>query len=147
MLKHLRCYPRQCVWHAFRGHLLAGWGGSRHRQSLPGLVQTQPDIVASHCWVSTNLTAQKSHDLLLLCRRMGQSLLLEFWPLCLEQRQLPLQRATCSPHHLEYLKVMPRFSDVRENQVWRNLAEEGNKGIYPCYVCLKKSLQKLPYIC
>lgn len=56
------------------------------------------------------------------------------WPVW-EQRQLPLQRATSSPHHLEHLKVMPSFGDVGEKQVWRNLAVEGNKDIYLCYPC------------
>lgn len=58
LVEHLKCYSQLvCVWHAFKGHLLAdhvplqaGWGGSRHRQSLPGLLQAEPDIMSSHFW-------------------------------------------------------------------------------------------------
>lgn len=58
LVKHLKCYSQLvCVWHAFKGHLLAdhvpllaGWGVSRHRQSLPGLLHTETHIVSSHFW-------------------------------------------------------------------------------------------------
>lgn len=91
LVKHLKGYSQlACVWHAFKRHLLAhhvplqaGWGGSRHRQSPPGLFTLRLTLCPHISGLSIKLTAQKSCALLLLCRREGHSLLLKFWPLFL----------------------------------------------------------------
>lgn len=81
VVKCLKFYSQQvCVWHTFKGHLLAdsvhmkaSWDVSRCRQSLH-VVQSKTHIASSRFWDQRNLTAQKSCALLLFCGREGHSL-------------------------------------------------------------------------
>lgn len=138
---------------------LAGWLRWQQTQAEPSwAIHTETHIVSSHFGAQQKVDSPEILCFASALQEGGALLASEILATISGQfgsTQLPLQRGTSSPHHPEYPKVMPGFGDVRGKQVWRNLAEEGNKDIYPCYPCnsiylfawKKKTLQKLPLIC
>lgn len=119
---------------------LAGWLRCQQTQAKPSWGSSDWDWHCVLALLGSAETWQPEISCFAFALQEGEAFLASessghyFWPVW-EQQQLALQRATSSPHHLEHLKVMPSFGDVKEKWVWRNLAEEGNKDIYPCYPC------------